>query len=435
MENFILSPIRLRINWWIPKEKELLLVKTFWFNFHLAFRNIVRQMRRSIMSIIAIAFGVTALILASGFIEWILFDFRESTIKSQLGHIQIVHPGYHNLGKADPYAFLLPDTMPDELAAIKELQKIKSIAPQLSFTGLVSFNELTLSFIGDGVNPKELIAFDNFPPISAGENLSTNDPLGIIVGEGLARNLDVGVGEQVVLLTNTASGGINAVEVTVRGLFSTVTKSYDDAALRLSIETARRLLHAKGSHIWVILLKDTAQTDIVLEKLRDILPPDKFEILPWYELSDFYNKTAILFAKQVWGIWLIIALIIILSIANTMTMSVMERIGEIGTAMALGMQRMGIMRLFLYEGFILGCLGGLLGIIFGLLSANIISSIGIPMPPPPGTTHGFTGEILITMDIVLGSLVLAISTTLIASIYPAWKASRMQIVDALRHNR
>ncbi len=410
-------------------------MKAFWFNFKLAFRNIIRQMRRSIISIIAIAFGVTALILASGFIEWILFDFRESTIKSQLGHIQIVRTGYHELGKANPYAFLLPNAMPIELEATRKLQKIKSITPQLSFTGLVSFNELTLSFIGDGVGTQELISSENFPPISIGKNLSTDDPLSIIMGEGLARNLNASPGDRVILLANTASGGINAIEVTIRGLFSTVTKSYDDAALRLPIETTHQLLRTKGAHIWVILLNDTAQTDIVLEKLHNMLPQDKFEILPWHELSDFYNKTAILFTKQVQGVWLIIALIILLSIANTMTMSVMERIGEIGTSMALGAQRMDIMRLFLYEGFILGCLGGLLGIVLGLLSAKIISSIGIPMPPPPGTTHGFTAEILITMNMAIGSLVLAVGTTLVASTYPAWKASRMNIVDALRQNR
>lgn len=73
--------------------------------------------------------------------------------------------------------------------------------------------------------------------------------------------------------------------------------------------------------------------------------------------------------------------------------------------------------------------------LIGLLLATIISAIGIPMPPPPGMARGYTGEILITPDMLLEALALAIVTTLIASLYPAWKASRMQIVDALRHNR
>ena len=135
------------------------------------------------------------------------------------------------------------------------------------------------------------------------------------------------------------------------------------------------------------------------------------------------------------AIKLIIAFIILLGISNTMTMNVMERTGEIGTAMALGVKKSGILRQFLCEGALIGGIGGALGVLIGLLLAAIISDIGIPMPPPPGMARGYTGEILITLNMVLEALALAIFTTLIASLYPAWKASRMQIVDALRHNR
>lgn len=409
-------------------------MRTLWFDFYLAYRNIVRQRRRSAIAISAVAFGITALIQAAGFIDWMLLEFRESTIKSQLGHLQIVRPGYHDAGKADPFAFLLPDVVPD-LTAASESRQIKVMTPRLSFSGLISHGEATISFIGDGVDPGEQAAFGNALQISSGQNLSGDDPTGVIVGEGLARNLSAHVGDRVILLANTASGGINAVEVTIRGLFSTVTKSYDDSALRMPIDTARKLLRTKGSHVWVILLNDTAQTDAVLTELRGKLQKNEFEIIPWYVLADFYNKTVALFNKQIQGIQLIIALIILFCISNTMTMSVMERIGEIGTSLALGVKRSGVMRLFVSEGILIGCLGGLLGLIVGLLLAYTISRIGIPMPPPPGMARGYTGQILITRDIALESLMLAVATTLAASIYPAWRASRMQIIDALRHNR
>ena len=249
-------------------------------------------------------------------------DFRETTIKSQLGHLQIVRPGYHDAGKANPFAFLLPDQIP-EFTAENELQQIVIIAPRLTFAGLISYGESTLSFIGDAVGPQEQAAFGDALQVSAGHNLSTDDRKGVIVGEGLARNLGANVGDQVILLASTASGGINAVEVTIRGLFSTVTKSYDDSALRMPIDTARQLLRTQGSHIWTVLLHDTAQTDAVLEKLRSRLPHGQFEIVPWYRLADFYNKTVTLYNKQIEVIQLIIALIILLSISNTMTMSVM----------------------------------------------------------------------------------------------------------------
>ncbi|MBN9123386.1 MAG: ABC transporter permease [Nitrosospira sp. 56-18] len=404
-----------------------------WPNLSLAFRNILRQRRRSAIALAAISFSVIALVLVSGFIEWIFWAMREATIKTQLGHIQIVRPGYHDAGKADPYAFLLPDTIPELEPPDKD--RIKAVAPRLSFGGLISHGDATLSFIGDGVDPHEQAAFELNAQLSAGRNLSADDPNGIVVGKGLARNLGVGIGDKVVLLTNTVTGGVNAIEVTVRGLFTTATKAYDDAALRLPIQTARQLLRTKGSHAWVVLLNDTAQTDTVLEELRNKLGGENLEVIPWYALADFYNKTKVLFTKQIQGIKVIIVLIILLSISNTMTMSVMERIGEIGTAMALGVRRAGITRLFLTEGILLGCAGGLLGLAIGAPLAALISSIGIPMPPPPGMDSGYTGEILLTWNITIEAVALAACTTLVASILPAWKASRMQIVDALRHNR
>jgi putative ABC transport system permease protein len=409
-------------------------VQTVWLDFLLALRNVLRQRRRSAIAIGAVAFGVMALLLASGFIQWIFKDFRESTIQSRLGHLQIAKPCYQDAGKADPYAYLLPDAIP-ELEAQNEPRRIKTVAPRLSFSGLVSHGDATLSFIGDGVSPQDEAAFGKGVQISAGKNLSADAPLTVIMGEGLARNLGVKVGDKVVLLASTASGATNAVEVSVLGLFSTVTKAYDDAALRLPIATARQLLRAKGSHVWVVLLNDTSDTDGMLEKLRAQLPQDKFEVVPWHKLADLYNKTATLFTKQIQGIQLIIALIILLSISNTMTMSVIERISEIGTSMALGVRRVGILRLFMSEGLLLGCFGGILGLLTGVAFAAIISAVGIPMPPPPGMAHGYTGEILVTWKIALEAFVLAVGTTLVASIYPAWTASRKEIVDALRHSR
>jgi len=409
-------------------------MKALQIDFFLAYRNIVGQKRRSAIAVGATAFGIIALILATGFVEWIFWGMREGTIDSQLGHIQISRPGYQEAGKADPYTYLLPDVIP-ELESGNERRQIKAVVPRLSFGGLISHGDTTLSFIGDGVTPQEQVFFGKSLQILAGQNLSVDDPKGIILGAGLGHNLNVNIGDKVVLLASTASRGVNAVEVTVRGLFSTVNKSYDDIALRIPIETARKLLRVEGSHIWVVLLNDTEKTDTVLQRLHESLQKSDFEAVPWYLLADFYSKTVALFTKQIHGLKLIIALIIILTISNAMTMSVMGRIGEIGTDMALGARRIDVLRRFLSEGILLGGVGGLMGVTIGVGLAAVISSIGIPMPPPPGMARGYTGEILVTWNIAFESFLLAVGTTLIASIYPAWKASRMQIVDALRHNR
>ena len=211
-------------------------------------------------------------------------------------------------------------------------------------------------------------------------------------GLGLARNLGVGVGDRVVVLVTQASGGINAVELTVRGIFSTSSKAYDDAALRMPIDTARKVLRAAGAHSWITLLEDTERTDDFVAALRSRFPPKEFQIVPWHQLADFYNKTVSLFSKQVDVVRAIIAAIIVLGITNTMMMSVMERTGEIGTAMALGANRRRVLGHFLVEGALLGVVGGILGVVVGWLLALLISNIGIPMPAPPGMAHGFIGR-------------------------------------------
>jgi putative ABC transport system permease protein len=119
---------------------------------------------------------------------------------------------------------------------------------------------------------------------------------------------------------------------------------------------------------------------------------------PGPSLADFYNKTASLFAKQVGVIYLIIAVIIVLAISNTMTMSVIQRIGEIGTMMAIGARRKDILLLFIAEGVVLGIVGTIIGVFVGSMLALLISQIGIPMPPGPGMTWGYRAGILLTPE-------------------------------------
>lgn len=402
--------------------------------FRLAFRNLYRQRRRSGLALVAVAFGVVALVLAGGFIEWGLWFGRDSTIHSQLGHLQIVRKGYFDRGIADPYSYLLPKQSP-ELSQIKDLDAVEAVGPRLSLSGLASLGDATISFIGEGVDPAAEQDLSRSLTIRNGLGLSLDDPKGVILGQGLAANLDARVGDSIVLLASPAQGGMNAVEVRVRGVFSTITKAYDDAALRMPIEMARTLLRVDGAHAWVVLLKDTDLTRQTSTRVRQMTAGGNYQVREWRELADFYNKTETLLLRQFGIVKAIIAMIIILSITNTMMMAVMERTGEIGTIMALGTRRRAVMQLFVAEGLVIGLVGAALGLLTGYLLAAVISFFGIPMPPPPGMADAYTARILVTVPLAAESFGLAALTTLLASIYPAWKAARMVVVDALRTNR
>jgi putative ABC transport system permease protein len=381
----------------------------------------------------AIGFGVVAMMLTAGYIEWTFWSTREESTTNQIGHIQTSMPGYHANSQSDPFAYLLPASSP-ALTALERLPESKFVSPRLVFNGLISHGETTLSFVGEGIDPAKDPYSTNILVVE-GKLLSPEEPKGVVLGAGLAANLGVKTGDSIVLLTNTASGGMNAVEGTVRGLISTSMKDFDDNILRISIGMARELLKTQGAHLWVVTLRKTELTDKALLRLKNEPALSPFEVVPWTQLADYYNKMVELFSRQVNVVKLIIAVIIVLSISNTMTMSVMERTVEIGTAMALGVRRQRILVLFLLEGGLLGAIAGIVGAVLGYLAALAISHIGIPMPPAPGMSRGFVASIIITPGIVFDALLLAVITTLIASIYPAWRASRLNIVDALRHNR
>ena len=403
-------------------------------DFRLAARNLRRNSQRTLVATLTVAGGIVAFLLAGGFIAWIFQDMREATIRSQLGHLQIVRPDYFEKGVADPYAFLLPADSAEQ-KTVAQQPGVVSVAPRLAFSGLASFGEVTLAFVGEGIDPVGERALSTRITLVAGRDLDTADESAVLLGEGLARSLGVQPGDTIVLLATAANGSPNALELTVAGTFATISKEYDDAALRLPIGQARKLMRVKGATSWVVLLDQTSRTAQVVDQLRGLLPASGFELVPWTALADFYNKTVVLFSRQVSVVKFIIGLIIVLTISNTQTMSVLERTREIGTSLAIGLRRGVVLRLFLAEGVLIGALGGLLGLLLGYALGAVVSAIGIPMPPPPGMARGYVGQILIEPSLAGEALLLALTTTLLASLMPAWKASRMNIVDALRYNQ
>jgi putative ABC transport system permease protein len=351
-----------------------------------------------------------------------------------LGHVQVTRPGYLNAGAVDPHTYILPQNLLQR-GEIASTHGVKFVAPRLMLTGLISHGETTVAFMGTGIDPAREKELSKALRITEGRDLA-DATKEVVLGHGLARNLDVHPGDTVALLVTTRGGGINAIEAEVAGVFVSTNQAYDDAALHLPIGLAQSLLRVNGAHIWLVLLDETERTDEYLEKfrVRFPMPANKLEFTPWYQQADFYNKTVALFSQQMNVLRLIIGAIIVLSISNMLVMNVLERTGEIGTLMAIGLKRNKILRLFAIEGILLGLAGASMGAVTGYGLAELISAIGIPMPPPPGMEEGYTGEIRVTLSVLGNAFVVAFTTTALAGIYPAWKASRLQIVDALRHN-
>lgn len=399
----------------------------------LALRNLLRHRRRALIAIFSVALGTAALAVASGFIAGMFADFREATIESQYAHLQITRPRYHENGLADPDRYLLPDDAAAQ--TLRMVPHVRAWGPRLGLTGLVSHGESTLSFVGEGFDPAHDLTGDRSLTIVQGHRLGVADQNQVLLGKGLATLMGVQAGDAVVVLVDTPASGLSAIDAKVAGVFESVSKAYDDSALLLHIDAARKLLKVSGAHSWRVYVDETVHTPEVAAALRTRFDAARFEVRTWDQLAEFYTRAVDLFQQQLDVVRFIVVAIILLGISNTMMMSVMERTGEIGTSMALGVRPRILLGQFLLEGALIGLLGSLAGLALAFMTGWGVDALRIDMPPPPGLARGYLAHLSFTSATVLEALLVGIGTTTLASLYPAWRASRLVIVDAIRHNK
>ena len=251
--------------------------------------------------------------------------------------------GFFEKGSAAPNDYMIANF--EEIRALaKGIEHVKDVIPRLGFSGLVSTGETTTSFVGSGGNPEGEEGLSSFTRIVEGKALSSSDPRGVTLGLGMARGLGVKEGDSLTLLATTKNGGINALAVKVRGIWESGEKAYDDRLLKAPIQEVQRLLDNEGEVQSIVLLLDnTENTGIVRDHLAALIRDRGFdlEIKTWEDLALRYHQVRDLFSKIFNVMALIVSFIVVLGIANTMTMSIFERTREIGTIMALGTDEVG----------------------------------------------------------------------------------------------
>lgn len=399
--------------------------------FRLALRNIFRQKLRTAITLSAIMFGVTGLILSSGFIQDIFVQLGEAIIHSQTGHIQVFKQDFLEKGSRKPEQFVI-DRAGARVAQLQSVDGIELVAARLDFAGLLNNGRRDLAVIGEGIEPDKEKRIGSYMMITEGRALADEDVFGILLGQGVAANLGLRPGDFVTILANTADGTLNSLELEVIGIFQSFSKDYDARAVRIPLTAAQELLATNGANLIVMTLTETPLTGAAQARVDDALAGSGLESKNWRELSDFYDKTVQLYDRQFGILQWIILVMVLLSVVNSVNMSAFERQAEFGTLLALGNRPREVFMILLAENLMLGLIGASAGVLLGVALAALISGIGIPMPPPPNANVGYTALIRIVPSALLTAWLVGFSATVIAVLFPARRIARTPIVDALR---
>lgn len=431
--------------------------------FKIAFRNVLRNGRRSLMTAMAIIVGASALVLLGEYNAMIKVGMETGLVRG-MGHLQVFKTGYFTFGSGKPAAYSIADYQ-RTMATIRKdpllASMIAVITPRVSLGGIAGNAAVDKSktFYGSGLVPSDKDRMNTWDAYGITGNdrpksgLDDAKPDQVVVGVGLARILglcqplklkDCPAGEVPqtdarLQLLSGGSGAPNIVSVTAVKASGQGAKEMDDLYIGMHFVKAQQLLYGGDAHkatAIVIQLKQTADIARAKARLTEIFARDHLdlEVKDFNELYPSNQQILGYFMAMFAFIGVVMAIIVGFTIANTMSMSVMERTNEIGTARAMGVRRGGVHRQFLLEGAILGGIGATAGIAIALALTYFINHAGITYTPPGNAapvdltllTKG-TESLLATVWILLT----AIAT--LASIIPANRASRMKVVDALRH--
>ncbi|MGB8354278.1 MAG: FtsX-like permease family protein [Chthoniobacteraceae bacterium] len=409
----------------------------------IAARSLARNRRRSLFTLLAIAFGFAAVNIFAGFTEYMFVSLRDAFIYAQgNGHLTIFKKGFLTEGQIDPKNYLLTDT---DLATIKEVCQANphtlTVTPKLLISGMISNGKTSTIAIANGVVPSDITAINKRATGTIGRaKLFTGQPLddkegfGVGVGTALAKKLKLDLGSDAVIMSPTVDGQMNALDIKILQTFDAPVEALNDKLMIIPLSLAQNLYDTKGADRVCVLLDDKDQTDIMRDELTRALAAKGIpvEIRTWYEISDMYERTKKMFDIIFLFLFIIVMGIVVMSVVNTVGMSVMERIQEIGTLRALGVKRFGILKLFALESGLLGAAGCLAGVILTLISWTSIKLAG-PSWVPPAISRRVPLEVYLVPRYLIISFACLILLSILAAVFPARKAACSNIVESLGH--
>jgi len=459
----------------------------------IALRNLFRNRRRSLATLFAMMIGAVSILLFGGYVRNIVYGLQTGYVQEG-GHLQLQHRDYFLYGSGDPTAYGIADydQVIDILRKDPVLAPLLTVAtPTLEFGGIagnfaagVSRTIMASGVVVEDQNAMRRWNDYGFPGAPDVMSLTGTGPDAAVIGTGVARVLrlcaplrvpdcpsptdkpaptgaelpaDVASltaedaptlssdaandGTRIELLAATASGAPNVARLHVAKAEGQGIKELDDIYVSLHLAQAQRLLYgnaAPQATAIALQLHHTGDIPAARARLEELLSTrlkgTPLAVYDFQTLHPYYGQTVGLFTAIFGFIAVLIGAIVLFTVGNTMNAAVVERTVEIGTLRAIGLRRSGIRRLFVCEGILIGVLGAALGVTIALILAGLINHSGLTWTPPgriePIHLHvRVWGEVRMLLDTALGLTVVAV----ISAWWPARRASRLQVVEALRH--
>ena len=399
-----------------------------WLRFAAA--NTLRNRRRSGVTVGIAALGTAAILLAGGFALFTYQSLAEAAARTT-GHLIVAKPEQFLRDEDVPLQHGLDDAAALQAALLAD-PRVRQVLPRVEFTGLVSNGDKSTVMVAAGIDPDAEFAVKGpFLKVTAGRVLASGQHAQVMLGEGLARSLKAVPGSGLTLLASTTEGALNALDVTVVGVFSTGVPDIDQRLVYADIRTAQQLLVTQRVSSLGVFLDRMAATDEVRARVQQAWP--QLQVQTWVDQAFFYRGVKDLYNRIFGALGLIIGLIVVVVVTNAMAMAVIERTREIGTLRALGTLPGQLVRSFALEGLLLGGLGTALGAALALAVTAALLVFPLQMPPPPGRSEGYPLQIAVDGGLYGFTLLAMVLLAGLASALVARRTVAQPVVQALAH--
>ncbi len=407
-------------------------MKTF---LKIAWRNIIRNKWRSLITIAAIAFGLAALIFIRAFVEGADRTMVENYTDLISGHLQVHKVGFHKKMGLER-SIIAPEKL---IGIIKAETAVVSVTQRIKDYCLLSSSENSSGVLLLGIDPNtEPQVSYLHKRIRRGEYLSLNKDDQIILGRVLAEILNVELGDKVVIMGQGADGSLASGAFRLCGILETGAEEIDKGVALITLQAAQQLLvmEEKISEL-TIRINSVFNAEEVSKKLKHKVDLGEFEVLTWKEISPLTAQWLEFDRAFINYILFIVLLVVASGIFNTLLMSVLERIREFGIMLALGTKRRQIVFMVTLESLILGVMGVASGAAGGVMASVYFGSYGINVSKFAAAFESYYVGSIIYPRLYLGYVLLFSLIVLIVSVlvsfYPAWRVANLKPVEAIKH--